>query len=244
MHANTDELGLGNRLLTALSQRDAATLLPHLRQVELQRGEALHRPGEKIEQVYFLHSGVVSLLAILEGGATVETASIGNEGAIGTIEGFGSLSAFTHALVQVPGSASRIAGPTFRRIVAESEELREIINHYHMSVMAHVQQTSACNAHHDLTSRLCRILLLAADRCHGHPFLLTQEALAHMLGVRRPSVSAAARMLKASGAIGYRRGSIKVLNRRALEDTACECYRTIRRTIDMGFRGIAQSQRK
>jgi hypothetical protein len=161
--------------------------------------------------------------------------SIGHEGAIGTIEGFGSLQAFTCALVQVAGSASRISGANFRRIVAENDELREIINHYHMAVMASVQQTSACNAFHDLTSRLSRILLLVGDRCADN-VRLTQEALAGMLGVQRTSVTGAVRALRSSGAISYQRGAIKILDRDRLRHHVCECYGTIRRSVDAGFR--------
>ncbi len=230
-----------NHLLNSLSSRDYATLSAHVREVPLRRGDVLHRPGDRIEQVYFLHNGLVSLLAVLEAGAAVETASVGAEGAIGTIEGFGSLIAFTHALVQMPGTASRIPGPTFRRLVAESADLKEAINHYHMAVMAQVQQTSACNALHDMTQRLARTLLLTGDRCRGG-FLLTQEALAQMLGVRRPSVSVAARLLRSAGAIEYRRGAIKIVDRGALEGAACECYRTIRRVIDTGFRGAGRAE--
>jgi CRP-like cAMP-binding protein len=226
---------LRNRLLAVLSPDDFALLAPHLREVPLLRGDLLHRPGEQIEQVYFLTSGIVSLMATLEGGTTVETVSVGHEGAIGTIEGFGPLQAFTSAKVQVSGSASRISGPIFRRILDENAELKEIINHYHMTVMAQVQQTSACNALHDLTSRLSRILLLSADRCAGD-IQLSQESLAGMLGVRRASVSDAASALRDLGAIEYRRAVIKILDRKKLEESVCECYSTIRRAIDVGFR--------
>jgi CRP-like cAMP-binding protein len=228
---------LRNQLLTALAPRDFALLAPYLREVMLFPGDVLHRPGEQIRQVYFLQSGIVSLMAILEGGRTVETVSIGNEGAIGTIEGFGSLTAFTSARVQVAGSASRIAGATFRRAVSESAELKEAINHYHMTVMAHVQQTTACNTLHDLTSRLGRVLLLSADRCDGK-IELSHEALADMLGARRSSVTAAARTLRDAGAIEYRRAVIKVSDRKKLERMVCECYPAIRRTIDVGFRRL------
>jgi CRP-like cAMP-binding protein len=123
-----------NGLLAALSPYDRALLAPHLREVILFPGDLLHRPGEKIEQVYFLQSGIVSLMAVLKGGTHVETASIGREGAVGTIEGFGSLHAFTSARVQVAGSALRMAGPIFRSTLDESASLKESINHYHMSV--------------------------------------------------------------------------------------------------------------
>jgi CRP-like cAMP-binding protein len=230
---------LRNRLLAALPTDAFSKLAPHLREVLLFPGDLLHRPGEKIEEVYFLHSGIVSLMPVLEGGRTVESVSIGHEGAIGTIEGFGPLNAFTCARVQVSGSASRLSGTTFRRALEDSAQLREAINHYHMSVMAHVQQTTACNAHHDLTFRLSRILLLAADRC-ADDIQLSQDSLAEMLGVRRASVTVAASALREAGAIEYRRAVIKILDRGKLEAFVCECYRIIRSSIDTGFRSARE----
>jgi CRP-like cAMP-binding protein len=227
-------LQIHNGLLAALSPDDLSLLAPHLREGILLAGDLLHRPGEKIEQVYFLQSGIVSLMAVLKGGTHVETASIGREGAVGTIEGFGSLHAFTSARVQVPGSALRMPGPIFRRALDESPSLKETVNHYHMSVMAHVQQITACNALHDLTSRLSRVLLLSADRC-ADDIQLSQESLAEMLGVRRSSVTAAAAILRGAGAIEYRRAVIKILDREKLRSIVCECYSTIRHTIDVGF---------
>jgi CRP-like cAMP-binding protein len=226
-----------NGLLAALAPEDFALLAPHLRETLLLPGDLLHQPGEKIEQVYFLQNGIVSLMAVLEEGTSVETLSIGHEGAIGTIEGFGSLHAFTSARVQVSGSALRMSGPIFRRSLDESAKLKESINHYHMSVMAHVQQITACNALHDLTSRLSRILLLSADRCTDD-IQLSQQALAEMLGVRRSSVTTAAIILRDAGAIDYRRAVIKILDREKLQKMVCECYSTIRRTIETGFNGI------
>src|SRR5262249_17828751 len=128
-----------NGLLAALAPDDLALLAPHLREVLLLPGDLLHQPAEKIEQVYFLQNGIASLMAVLEEGTSGETVSIGREGAIGTIEGFGSLHAFTSARVQLPGSALRMPGPMFRRMLDDSARLKESINHYHMSVMAHVQ---------------------------------------------------------------------------------------------------------
>ena len=224
----------GNRLLAALPADEFSRLAPHLRDVLLFPGDMLHRPGEPIEQVYFIHSGIVSLLVVMEDGTTVESASIGSEGAVGSIEGYDALYAFTCALVQVAGSASQIAGTIFRRIVEESPYLQARLNHYHMAVMAHVQQTTACNALHDLTARLSRILLLSADRS-ADDLALSQESLAGMLGVRRSSVTAAARLLRDAGAIEYRRAVIRILSREKLEEAVCECYATIRRSIDIGF---------
>jgi CRP-like cAMP-binding protein len=228
---------LRNRLLAALAPEEFSKLAPHLREVLFFPGDALHRPGEKIEHVYFLQSGIVSLMAIMEGGTGVETVSIGHEGAVGTIEGFGALHAFTSALVQVPGVASRMPGPIFRRILGESPALRELVNHYHMTVMAQVQQTAACNALHDLERRLSRTLLLLGDRC-ADDIQLSHDTLAEMLGVRRSSVTAVARSLRDLGAIEYRRAVIRILDRDKLESVVCECYRTIRRTIDVGFKPV------
>jgi CRP-like cAMP-binding protein len=232
---------LRNRLLAALPPNHFAALEPHLREVLLFVGNALHCPGDPIDQVYFPHSGVISLMAVMQDGSMVETVSVGHEGAIGTIEGFGSLRAFTCALVQVGGTASRISGANFRRIVAENAELREIVNHYHMAVMAIVQQTSACNASHDLTSRLSRILLLVGDRCAGD-VRLTQEVLAGMLGVHRTSVTSVIGELRNAGAISYQRGGIKIADRDRLKKIVCECYDTIRRSIDTGLQFAPRSQ--
>src|ERR1700751_2266419 len=225
-----------NGLLAALAPDDLALLAPHLREVLLLPGDLLHQPGEKIEQVYFLQNGIVSLMAVLEEGTSVETVGIGRDGALGTLDGFGSLHAFTSARVQLPGSALRMPGPMFRHMLDDSAKLKESINHYHMSVMAHVQQITACNALHYLISRLSRVLLLSADRC-ADDIQLSQEALAEMLGVRRSSVTTAATMLRDTGAIDYRRAVIKVLDREKLQEMVCECYSTIRRAIDMGFNG-------
>jgi CRP-like cAMP-binding protein len=223
-----------NRLLAGLPENEIERFAPHLRDVLLFRGDTLHRPGEPIEQVYFIHTGIVSLMVATEGGMTVEAASIGREGAVGSIEGYDTLHAFTTALVQVAGSASQIGGTAFRRVLEDCPAFKSHLNHYHMAVMAHVQQTSACNALHDLTARLCRVLLLGADR-GAEDLQLSQETLAGILGARRSSVTLAARQLRDDGAIEYRRAVIRILDRDKLEERVCECYGTIRRALDFGF---------
>jgi CRP-like cAMP-binding protein len=223
-----------NRLLALLPEDELAKMTPHLREVLLFPGDTLHRPGEPIEQVYFIHSGIVSLLVVMEGGMTVESVSMGSEGAVGSVEAYDALNAFTTAFVQVAGSASQVSGATFRRIVEDCPVLKSQLNHYHMSVMAHVQQITACNALHDLTARLARILLLCADR-GAEDLQLSQESLAGMLGARRSSVTIAARQLRDVGAIEYRRALIRIMDRKKLEEAVCECYGAIRRSIDIGF---------
>ena len=156
----------------------------------------LHLPGEEIEQVYFLHRGIVALMAISEDGDAIATASVGSEGAIGTIAGTGFVRAFTRAMVQAAGVASRIAVPHFRRAVRKSEAINDLLTRYHMAVMCQVQQTSLCNSVHDAASRLSRLLLVLSEQGGDDTISFSQERLADMLGLRRPSVTAAAQTLQ------------------------------------------------
>jgi CRP-like cAMP-binding protein len=221
-----------NRLLAALRPQDYASLESHLQVVPLREGELLHRPGEEIEQVYFLHSGIVSLMVTSEEGDEIATASVGSEGAIGTIVATGSVRAFTRATVQAPGSASRIEASRFRRAVNKSEAIGNLLTRYHMALMCQVQQTSLCNSVHDAPSRLSRLLLLLSEQGKNEAIAFSQERLANMLGLRRTSVTLAAQALQVQRLISYRRGRIEVLDRRGLKATACKCYDVISRTFD------------
>lgn len=221
-----------NRLLAALRPRDFAPLEPHLQIVPIARGEFLHLPGDEIEQVYFLHSGIVSLMAISEDGNTISTASVGSEGAIGTIAGTGFVHAFTRALVQAPGVASKISVPHLRRAVSKSEAISDLLTRYHMALMCQVQQTSLCNSLHDAVSRLSRVLMVLSEQGEGDTISFSQERLADMLGLRRSSVTAAAQKLQTRRFISYRRGRIEIINREGLKAAACECYEVVSRTLD------------
>jgi CRP-like cAMP-binding protein len=221
-----------SRLLAALRPQDFALLEPHLQVVLLGEGELLHLPGDVIHKVYFLHSGIVALMAVSKDGDAVSTASIGREGAIGTIAGSGDVRAFTRALVQAPGTASRLPIARFREVLRKSEPLADLMTRYHMAMMAQVQQTSLCNSLHDATSRLSRLLLLLDTQSDTEDISLTQDRLATMLGLRRTSVTLAAQTLQEKGLIRYRRGRIEILDRKALVAVACECYGVMRRTFD------------
>ena len=221
-----------NRLLAALRPRDFAPLEPHLQIVPIARGEFLHLPGDEIEQVYFLHSGIVSLMAISEDGNAISTASVGSEGAIGTIAGTGFVRAFTRALVLAPGVASKISVPHLRRAVSKSEAISDLLTRYHMALMCQVQQTSLCNSLHDAVSRLSRLLLVLSEQGEGDTISFSQERLADMLGLRRSSVTAAAQKLQSRRFISYRRGRIEIINREGLKAAACECYEVVSRTLD------------
>jgi CRP-like cAMP-binding protein len=229
-----------NRLLAALPPHELSLLAAHLKEAPLPQGAVLHEQGERIEHVYFPHDGIVSLLAIMGQGDAIETVSIGREGAVGAMVGVGSRRAVSRAVVQVAGHASRIAVPRFRKVVEESPTLREGVIRFGESLLIQIQQTAACNALHDVEARLSRWLLQSADRIGSDMVRLTHEFLSQMLGVRRPTVTVVARMLQQAGLIRYHRGHIEILDRRGLQDRACECYAVIRGEI-LGGRQAARS---
>jgi CRP-like cAMP-binding protein len=221
-----------NRLLAALPAADLALLLPHMKDMILEAGAVLQEQGERVEEVYFPHDGIVSLLAVMQQGDAIETATVGREGAVGTLSGFGQRRSHTRDVVQVAGSASRIPAARFRKAAEESQAVRDVIVRYGEMLLVQVQQTAACNALHDVEARLSRWLLQARDRVDGDTIKLTHEFLSQMLGVRRPTVTVIARSLQDAGLIRYHRGHIEILDRRGLEARACECYGVIRRQID------------
>ena len=229
------EHGRLNRFLATLPPHDFSVLASHLRAVGLQRGVMLHDVGEQIERVYFPLSGMVSLVAVMQSGATVETATIGHEGVIGASAGLGARTTMTRAVVQLPGTAAWISASLFHAAANQSQVIRDLIVRYNDLLLAQIQQSVACNALHGLEARLCRWLLQTYDCTDGNVIPLTQEFLGQMLGVRRTTVTTAARLLQGAGLIRYRRGLIQILDRPALEATACECYAVIRHKIDKVF---------
>jgi len=221
-----------NRLLASMKMSDYALMQPYLEEMCLNRGDVLHFPELQIENVYFIGSGIVSLIVTVNDGHGIETASIGWEGAVGTIAGFCPLQAFTRAVVQVPGIASRISSARLRVIVRESNAIRDLLTRYHMSFMGHVQQLAACNQLHDAVSRLCRLLLLGRDHIGSDTISITHEGVAEMLGLRRTTVTAAAQTLQAARLVRLGRGQIEILDHSGLNEQACECYAAIRRVTD------------
>jgi CRP-like cAMP-binding protein len=221
-----------NLLLAALPEKDLSLLTPHLKDIPLVQGVVLQEQGERIEQVYFPHDGIISLLAVMQQGDAVETATIGYEGAVGSLSGLGPRRSHTRAVVQVAGFSARIAAERFRKAAEESNEIRDIIVRYGEMLLIQVQQTAACNALHAVEARLSRWLLQARDRLDGNTIKLTHEFLSQMLGVRRTTVTVIASMLQEAGLIRYHRGQIEIVDRPGLEARACECYEAIRRQID------------
>jgi CRP-like cAMP-binding protein len=192
---------------------------------------ACRHAGERflIERVFFPQTGMISLLVITEEGAGVEAATIGFEGAVGVNGGLGKRRAFTRGVIQLPGTISHMPAPAFERVVSKSNAVRDIVARYTEVLWNEAQQIAACNALHDAESRLARWLLQTQDRVpgSGSSLALTQDFLSQMLGIRRTTVTLVARSLQKAGLIRYTRGKITILDRRGLEEAACECYRKI-----------------
>jgi CRP-like cAMP-binding protein len=233
--ARQPERGPFNRFLAILPPRDFSLLAPHLRTVTLERGAMLHEAGAEIERVYFPHSGMVSLVTVMQSGTTVETATIGRAGVIGANTGLGAKQGVARAIVQLPGTAACLSASHFQAAANQSQAIRDLLVRYNDVLLAEVQQSVACNALHPLEARLCRWLLQAHDCMDGNAIPLTQEFLGQVLGVRRTTVTIAARLLQSAGLIRYRRGLIQIVDRPQLEELSCECYAAVRGYTDMIF---------
>ena len=218
----------GNRLLLLLPQEAQQSLAPGIKEVSLARGELLFSNAERIERVCFPHSGVVSLQVTTEQGNMIETGMIGREGAAGLQAAFGMRLSFSRASVQIAGRFSVIAAERLEHAANEHPALKDLAFRYTEAQWAEAQQIAACNAAHTADARLCRWLLQVAERVDDGDVPLTQEMLADMLGVRRTTVTLLAQELQARGIVSYSRGHIKVTDRSALEQCACECYRVLR----------------
>ena len=228
MASEHSDQGRRNRLLAALTSEDHSLLAPHLKEMSFELGLLLQEPDTLVEYVYFPHQGMISLLAVMSDGQGIETATVGNEGVVGAMSGFGIRRGFTRAVVQAPLVASRISCTHFQAAVQKSDSLKSLIVNYNELLMAQIQHTAACNALHPTESRVARWLLQTRDRIDSDVLPLTQEFLSQMLGVRRTTVTLVARQLALAGVIKNRRGRIVVLDRKGLEDVACECYAIVR----------------
>ena len=178
---------------------------------------------------------MVSLVAVMQSGATVETATIGRWGIIGASAALGAKSAVARAVVQLPGTAAWISAAHFHAAAGQSAAIRDLVVRYNDILLGQIQQSVACNALHAMEARLCRWLLQTHDCIDGNAIPLTQEFLGQMLGVRRTTVTIAARLLQGAGLIRYRRGLIHILDRQALEEIACECYAATRSKAEKLF---------
>jgi CRP-like cAMP-binding protein len=222
-----------NLLLSALPSREYNRLLPHLQPVSLTFKDVLHEPGQLISHLYFPTSGMLSLLLARDGSrASMEVGVVGREGMADLSVFLGAAVASTRSIVQVPGEALRIRAEKFRVLVGRDSKLHELLLRYVHVFLVQLTQGLACNALHSVEKRLCRWLLTVNDRAACDRFPLTHEFLAAMLGVRRATVTDAARRLRKAGFIRYGGGQLTVLDRRGLERTACSCYRVIKAELN------------
>ena len=218
----------GNRLLASLKPAERSILEPVMSSVLLNRGDVLFDAGQDVTHTYFPGPGVVaSLVVTMTDGRAVEAATIGREGAVGGIVSAGDKPAFARAVVQIGGPALRIETSALESAKERSSDIRDLFSRYADTLLAQTMQSVACNALHSLDSRLCRWLLTTHDRVDSDEIALTQEYLAEMLGVQRTTVSGVARLLQERGLISYRRGRMIIIDRPAIERSACECYRNV-----------------
>ena len=219
--------GVGNVILLSLPNAEYRMLRPHLQPVDLPQHEILHEPGEKIQFTYFLNEGMVSLVALSRDGRSVEVGIVGKEGMVGMPLTMGLRREIFRAIMQMSGSGLRIRSEVFQEILPSAPTLRSELNRFALMHGMQAAQLAACNRLHDVGPRLIRWLLMCQDRMDSQSLPLTHEFLAQMLGTGRPSVSLAAGILESAGMIQNLRGSVKILNRKSLEEAACECYGVI-----------------
>ena len=222
-----------NHLLAALAPQDFALLSTHLELVPLALGQMLYDPGTQMRHAYFPTTSIVSLHYVTESGASAETAGVGNEGVVGMALFMGGDTTSSSAVVQTAGQAYRLDRHVLKQEFDRAGALQRLLLRYTQALMTQMAQTAACNRHHSVEQQLCRWLLLTLDRIpDAREFVMTQELVANMLGVRRESVTEAAGNLQNAGYIRYRRGHIGVTDRAGLASHACECYGVVKKEID------------
>ncbi|MBC8027496.1 MAG: Crp/Fnr family transcriptional regulator [Steroidobacteraceae bacterium] len=221
-----------NHLLRALPEPERARLFPHLQLVPLELGEVVYEAGDRLRHIYFPTDSIVSLLYVLENGASAEIAVVGNEGAVGVSLFMGGESTPSRAVVQSEGSAYRLTRNRLKEEFGRHGQMLHLLLRYTQSLITQMAQTAVCNRHHALEQQLCRWLLLSLDRLDSSELQMTQELIANMLGVRREGVTEAAGKLQKQGVIRYSRGKITVLDRPRLEKLSCECYAVVKKESD------------
>ena len=213
-----------NLLLEALPQAERKTIEDNLESAPLERGDVLFEVDSKIDRIYFVDSGVISLVSVMSDGTTAEITTVGREGLVNIGSLLDDDLAIARHTVQVPGTARWLRSDTFRSIVKECPPVRRMSYRYAQAMISQISQSVACNNLHGVEERLARWLLMTHDRSDGDELHLTQEFVAEMLGVRRPTVTLVARTFQTAGLIRYRRGRIEILDRTGLEEAACECH--------------------
>jgi CRP-like cAMP-binding protein len=221
-----------NHLLAALPQADFERLSPHLELTPMPLGEALYESGGRLQHVYFPTTSIVSLLYVMEDGASAEIAVVGNEGILGISLFMGGETTPSRAVVQSEGFGYRLKAQLLKQEFNRAGPVMHLLLRYTQALITQMAQTAVCNRHHTVEQQLCRWLLLSLDRLSTDELSMTQELIANMLGVRREGVTEAAGKLQRAGLIQYSRGRITVLSRPGLEKEVCECYAVVKKEFD------------
>lgn len=221
-----------NHLLAALPDADFQRLQEHLELVPMKLGESVYESGRSMQYVYFPTNSIVSLLSVTKSGATTETAAVGNEGMVGVGMVMGDEILPGPTLIRSSGYAYRLRDSVIKTEFKQCESMQALLLRYTQTLLAQMAQNAACNRHHSIEQQLCRCLLSSLDRLQSNELSMTQEFIAGLLGVRRESVTEAARKLQNAGLIHYSRGHITVTDRAGLESLVCECYTVLRKSFD------------
>jgi CRP-like cAMP-binding protein len=223
---------LDNRLLASLPHAERQRWWPALEPIEMPLGQVLYESGRTLSHVYFPTNAIVSLLYVMENGASAEIAVVGNEGIVGISLFMGGESTPSRAVVQSAGHGFRLEAQLMKDEFNRAGPVLHLLLRYTQALITQMAQTAACNRHHSLDQQLCRWLLLSLDRLAGSDLVMTQELIANMLGVRREGVTEGALKLQKAGLIRYARGRISVLDRHGLEKRTCECYAVVKAEYD------------
>jgi CRP-like cAMP-binding protein len=221
-----------NRILLGLPTKEREMLLPKLEFMRLKVHHVLHEPGDSLKSAYFCNTGLISILTVFDDGKSVEVGLVGKEGFIGLPLVAGFRTAPTRAIAQIEASVFRVDGEALIAILRQCPNLERRLQQFSQIMAAQVTQIAACNRLHEVTERLARWLLMSAERVDSDAMPLTHEFLGQMLGTRRSSVTVAAGMLQKAGMIVHTRGDVRIVDRKKLEEAACECYETMRRQIE------------
>ena len=221
-----------NRLLSVLPGAQLSAWLPQLELIDMPLGKVLYESGSKLTHVYFPTTSIVSLLYVLENGASAEIAIVGNEGVVGVALFMGGVSTPNRAVVQSAGRGLRLRALALMDEFNRAGPVLHLLLRYTQALITQMSQTAVCNRHHSVDQQLCRWLLLSLDRLQSNQLVMTQELIANMLGVRREGVTEAAGQLHRAKLIDYSRGRITVLDREALERRSCECYAVVKQEYD------------
>jgi CRP-like cAMP-binding protein len=226
-----------NEILLSLPAKECDQLTSKLEFVRLKTHQLLHEPGDVLKSAYFCNSGLISILSVFPDGKSVEVGLIGKEGFVGIPLVVGFRTAATRAIVQIEASAYRIDSDTLVSVLRQFNGLERKLQQFSQILSMQVTQIAACNRLHEVPERLARWLLMSSDRVGSSLVPLTQDLLAQMLGTRRSSVTVAAGILQKAGLVSHTRGSVKIVDRKGLEDAACECYGIMQRQVQEWHRG-------